>query len=87
MVGNKTKQYLVLSLTLMIIYILFTGLLIDRGKKSQILWDFTGQNRRKIGQFRGNFRGTLGQKAIGKKMADFAVIFRENFARNRSVLR
>ena len=26
-------------------------------------------------EFRGNFRGKLGQKAIGKKIVDFVVIF------------
>ena len=52
-----------------------TGLLIIRGKKSQILQDFWGQNGGKIGRFRGNFQGKLGWKAIGKKTADFVVIF------------
>ena len=66
---------------------LTTGLLIIRGKKSQISRDFGGQNRGKIGRFRGNFQGKLGRKAIGKQTADFVVIFRANFARNRSVLR
>ena len=56
-------------------------------KKSQISRDFWGQNRGKIGRFRGNFQGKLGRKAIGKQTADFVVIFRANFARNRSVLR
>ena len=44
-----------------------TGLLIGRGRKSQISQDFQGQIRRKIGRFRGSFRGKLHQKAIGKK--------------------
>ena len=43
------------------------GLLIIRGKKSQISLDFWRQNRGKIGRFRGNFQGKLGRKAIGKK--------------------
>ena len=64
----------------------FSGFLIIRGKKS-ILRDFWGQNRGKIGRFRGNFQGKLGRKAIGKKMADFVVIFRANFTRTRLVLR
>ena len=34
-------------------YITETGLLIFRGKKSKISWDFQGQIRGKIGQFRG----------------------------------
>ena len=59
-------------------------------EKSQILRDFQGQNRRKIGRFcrisREFFWGKLGQKAINKKTADFVVIFRANFAGNRSVL-
>ena len=44
-------------------------------EKKSILRDFWGQNRGKIGRFRGNFQGKLGRKAIGKKMADFVVIF------------
>ena len=51
------------------------GLLIGRGKKRQISQDFQGQNHGKLGRFRGNFRGKLGQKAIGKKTEDFVVIF------------
>ena len=53
----------------------YAGLLIIRGKKSQILRDFGGQNCGKIGRFHGNFQGKLGRKAIGKQMADFVVIF------------
>ena len=37
------------------ITIIFTGLLIFRGKKSKILRDFQGQIRGKIGRFRGIF--------------------------------
>ena len=59
-------------------------------KKSQILRDFFGtksQKNRPISQeFRGNFWGKLGRKAISKKTADFVVIFRANFVRNWSVL-
>ena len=43
------------------------------------------KNRTISREFHGNFRGKLGWKAIGTKMADFVVIFRENFDRNRSV--
>ena len=52
-----------------------SGLLIIRGKKSQISRDFWGQNRGKIGRFRGNFQGKLAGKAIGKQTAHFVVIF------------
>ena len=38
------------------------------------------KNRTISREFRGNFQGKLGRKAIGTKMADFVVIFRENFA-------
>ena len=34
-------------------FVQFSGLLIFRGKKSKISWDFQGQIRGKIGQFRG----------------------------------
>ena len=47
-------------------------------KKSQVSRDFGGQNRGKIGQFCGNFQGKLDRKAIGKKTAEFVVIFRAN---------
>ena len=56
-------------------------------KKNQISRDFWRQNCGKIGRFRGNFQGKLGRKAIGEKTAEFVVIFRANFATNRSVLR
>ena len=46
-----------------------TGLLIGRGKKSQISQDIKRQIRGKIGRFRGNFTGT----------------FRANFAKKQSV--
>ena len=59
-----------------------SGLLIIRGKKSQISRDFWGQNRGKIGRIRGNFLGKLGRKAISKQTADFVVIFRANFTTN-----
>ena len=48
-----------------------TGLLIGRGRKSQIFVGFLGINSRKnrpiSREFRGSFRGKLHQKAIGKK--------------------
>ena len=37
--------------------IIFPGLLVGRGKKSQISQDFQGQIRGKNDQFRGNFTG------------------------------
>ena len=43
------------------------GLLIGRGRKSQISRDFWRQIRGKIGRFRGSFRSKPHQKAIGKK--------------------
>ena len=74
----------------LILYITYTGLLIDRGKKSNFT-GFVGKKSRKnrpiSREFRGNFGGKLGRKAIGKKTGDFVIIFRVNFARNRSVLR
>ena len=45
------------------------GLLIGRGRKSQISRDFWRQILGKIGRFRGSFRGKPHQKAIGKKGA------------------
>ena len=45
------------------------------------------KNQPILREFRGNFWGKLGQKAIGKKTADFVVIFGAKFAKNRSVLR
>ena len=67
-----------------------TGLLIIRGKKKSNFARFLGTKSRKnwliSREFRGNFQGKLGRKAIGKQTADFVVIFRANFARNRSVL-
>ena len=64
----------------------FAGLLIGCGKRSQISRDFWGQIRGKIGRFCRTFRGKLHWKAIGEEKAYFVVIFRANFARNRSVL-
>ena len=59
---------------------LITGLLIGRGKKKSNFMGFLGIKSQKIGQFRGNFRGKLGRKAVGKKTADFVVIFRLEIA-------
>ena len=56
-------------------------------KKESNFAGFVGTKSRKIDRFRGNFRSKLGRKELGKKTADFVVIFRANFARNRSVLR
>ena len=39
--------------------ILLSGLLVGRGKKSQISRDFQGQIRGKNGRFRGNFAGSF----------------------------
>ena len=49
---------------------LLTGLLIFRGKKGKISWDFQGQIRGKIGQFRGIFAGK--KSKFAEKLADFA---------------
>ena len=38
------------------------GLLVGRGKKSQISWDFQGQIRGKNGRFRGNFEASFAEK-------------------------
>ena len=55
----------------------FAGFLGTKLLKNQpILWEF-----------HGNFQGKLGQKAIAKKTADFVVIFRTKFTKNRSLLR
>ena len=57
----------------------------SRKKKSNFA-GFLGTKLRKnqpmSREFRGNFRGKLGQKKIGKKTAAFVVIFSANFARN-----
>ena len=49
---------------------LHAGLLVGRGKKSQISRDFQGQIRGKNGRFRGNFAGifeaSFTEKMIGK---------------------
>ena len=48
-----------------------SGLLVGRGKKSQISRDFQGQIRGKNGRFRGNFAGvfeaSFAEKTIGKE--------------------
>ena len=53
------------------IILLYTGLLIFRGKKSKISWDFQGQIRGKISRFRGIFAGKK------PKFAEKSVISRE----------
>ena len=62
----------------------------SRKKKSNFV-GFSGTKSRKnrliLREFRGNFWGKLDWKAIGEKTVDFVVIFRANFASNRSVLR
>ena len=47
-----------------------TGLLIIRGKKIKILWDFQGQIRAKISWFRRIFAGK--KSKFVEKLADFA---------------
>ena len=64
----------------------------DRSQKKKLNFEgFLGtnswKNRPISWEFCGSFWGKLHQKAIGKKRADFLVIFKANFARNRSVLR
>ena len=55
--GSNTKE----TGLLFLLSFVLTGLLVGRGKKSQISWDFQGQIRgikRPISrEFRGNFRG------------------------------
>ena len=46
--------------------VIYSGLLIGHGRKSQISWDFSGQICEKTSRFRGSFWGKLHQKAIGK---------------------
>ena len=60
-----------------------TGLLIVRGKKSQIFRDKIAE---KSANFAGIFEANLAGKQSVKKTADFVVIFRANFARNQLVL-
>ena len=57
------------------IHIACSGLLIFRGKKSQISRDFQGQIRGKIGWFRGIFAGKKSKFAA--KSADFAGFSRD----------
>ena len=47
-------------------FFLLSGLLVGRGKKSQISRDFQGQIRGKNGRFRGNFRGQFRWKWLVK---------------------
>ena len=52
-----------------------TGLLVGRGKKSQISRDFQGQIRGKNGRFRGNFAGIF-EASFAERTADFPRKFR-----------
>ena len=52
---------------MVVLGIFSTGLLIARGRKSQILRDFQGQIRRKIGRFRGNFTAVFGANFTKKQ--------------------
>ena len=57
------------------IHIYLSGLLIICGKKIKISWDFQGQIRGKIGQFRRIFAGK--KSKFVEKLADFAGFSRE----------
>ena len=46
----------------------FTGLLVGRGKKSQISRDFQGQIHGKNGRFRGNFAGIFEASFAEKRL-------------------
>ena len=66
-----------------------SGLLVDRGKKSQISRDFQGQILGKNGRFRGNFAGVFEASFIEKwlvKNGRFRGSFRANFAGKQLVL-
>ena len=53
---------------------MYAGLLVGGRKKSNFT-GFLGANLWKINRFRGNFGDKLSRKSIGKKKADFVVIF------------
>ena len=55
-----------------------TGLLVGRGKKSQISRDFQGQIRGKNGRFRGNFAGIFEASFAEKRFVKNGR-FRESF--------
>ena len=61
------------------------GLLIGRGRKSQISGDFRDKLAEKSANFAvisQEFSGQTSPKRIRKKKANFVVIFKANFARN-----
>ena len=55
-----------------------TGLLVGRGKRSQISRDFQGQIRGKNGRFRGNFAGIFEASFAEKRLVKNGR-FRESF--------
>ena len=59
-------------------YTNLTGLLVGRGKKSQISRDFQGQIREKNGRFRGNFAGIF-EAILAEKRLVKNGRFRESF--------
>ena len=68
--------------------IVYTGLLIFRGKKSKISRDFQGQIRGQIGRFRGIFAGK--KSKFTEQLADFRRFSREksqNSRKNRPISR
>ena len=67
---SKVKNYNMKFLNVQQFNFFFAGLLIFRGKKSKISWDFQGQIRGKIGQFRGIFAGK--KSKFVEQSADFA---------------
>ena len=58
--------------------LLYSGLLVGRGKKSQISRDFQGQIRGKNGRFRGNFAGIFEVSFAEKRLVKNGR-FREGF--------
>ena len=63
-------------------HLVLSGLLVGRGKKSQISRDFRGQIR---GNFAGIFEASFAEKRLVN--ADFVGASRANFAGKRLVLR
>ena len=60
----------------------------DRSRKKKANFaGFLGTNSPKNRRFRGNFWGQTSTKSYRQKTVDFVVMFKANFARNRSVLR
>ena len=66
--ASQSRQWLGIILTH--INVKITGLLIIRGKKIKISWDFQGQIRRKISRFCRIFAGK--KSKFAEKLADFA---------------